>query len=123
MNYMGKFLLRISNNLYISAIRKSFLLIMPLIFIGSFSVLINYLPIGGYQIFVLSHFGPKWAVMQQNQPAPLLEYVLVLQNNHHFPYRFPYALMLYNLKLFYIHNRSVSDCSLRLLLGLKPACT
>lgn len=48
-----------------AAIRKGFLLMMPMILIGSISTLIINLPIHSYQSFMLSVFGNKWQAIGQ----------------------------------------------------------
>ncbi len=51
---------KIGSQRHMVAIRDGFISIIPLVIIGSLSVLINNLPVTGYQTFMVSFFGEGW---------------------------------------------------------------
>lgn len=51
---------KLEQNRYLSAVKNSFMAAMPLLIIGSFFILLAYLPITAYTNFMLSTFGDDW---------------------------------------------------------------
>ena len=54
---------KLEQNLYLSAVKNSFMSAMPLLIIGSFFILLAYLPINAYTEFMLNTFGADWQRM------------------------------------------------------------
>lgn len=51
---------KLEQNRYLSAVKNSFMSAMPLLIIGSFFILLAYLPITAYTDFMLNTFGDDW---------------------------------------------------------------
>ncbi|WP_320163353.1 PTS sugar transporter subunit IIC [uncultured Trichococcus sp.] len=51
---------KLEQNRYLSAVKNSFMSAMPLLIIGSFFILLAYLPINAYTDFMLNTFGDDW---------------------------------------------------------------
>ena len=54
---------KLEQNRYLSAVKNSFMAAMPLLIIGSFFILLAYLPINAYTEFMLNTFGADWQRM------------------------------------------------------------
>ena len=54
---------KLEQNRYLSAVKNSFMSAMPLLIIGSFFILLAYLPINAYTEFMLNTFGADWQRM------------------------------------------------------------
>lgn len=54
---------KLEQNRYLSAVKNSFMSAMPLLIIGSFFILLAYLPITPYTNFMLQTFGDEWQRM------------------------------------------------------------
>ena len=54
---------KLEQNRYLSAVKNSFMAAMPLLIIGSFFILLAYLPINAYTEFMLNTFGVDWQRM------------------------------------------------------------
>ena len=54
---------KLEQNRYLSAVKNSFMSAMPLLIIGSFFILLAYLPITAYTDFMLNTFGDDWQRM------------------------------------------------------------
>ncbi|CZQ92716.1 PTS sugar transporter subunit IIC [Trichococcus ilyis] len=54
---------KLEQNRYLSAVKNSFMSAMPLLIIGSFFILLAYLPIPPYTDFMLNTFGDDWQRM------------------------------------------------------------
>ena len=54
---------KLEQNRYLSAVKNSFMSAMPLLIIGSFFILLAYLPINAYTEFILNPFGADWQRM------------------------------------------------------------
>ncbi|WJE52541.1 PTS cellobiose transporter subunit IIC [Bacillus cereus] len=57
---------RIGSQRHLAAIRDGFIAVMPLILVGSIAVLVNGLPIDGFQNFMKSMFGDTWKMVGGN---------------------------------------------------------
>lgn len=57
---------KIGSQRHLAAIRDGFIAIMPLIIVGSIAVLVNGLPIDGFQNFMESLFGDTWKMIGGN---------------------------------------------------------
>lgn len=57
---------RIGSQRHLAAIRDGFIAVMPLILVGSMAVLVNGLPIEGFQNFMKSMFGDTWTMVGGN---------------------------------------------------------
>ncbi|EJQ43552.1 PTS system, lactose/cellobiose family IIC component [Bacillus cereus BAG6X1-2] len=57
---------KIGSQRHLAAIRDGFIAVMPLIIVGSIAILVNGLPIDGFQNFMESVFGDTWKLIGEN---------------------------------------------------------